>query len=372
MSDYFVNFTKDIYELEALPLTNITTPCNLISCDTSYTKSWTLKDWDEHCQVSILRYYMHAMSWSKSTTAHHILPTIGLIGIWSSVVSILSSKVLFFSTNPSKFAVTLTFLQAPIVLLLTLRTNRALDRLLESRKAWGALTRSARCLMGVVCSHVLPHHEELALIVGRYLALFGWSLKGMLRGQDDKALVKAIFSNDRQVADIDEANWLLNCKSKRPVAILCRLRHLCSTLTTESIGKNRNIMNRFSRCTTKKNEGMVSPVVLLRIEELLYDMETCVGILGRILMSPIPPTYTRHTSRVLVLYLTFLPVALAGIGSSPLSIVLTCIFASYVLVGIDEIGCEIEHPFPLLPMQHLAKALQNEIVEQVAMSYTMP
>ena len=73
-----------------------------------------------------------------------------------------------------------------------------------------------------------------------------------------------------------------------------------------------------------------------------------------------------------MLYLTLLPVALAGIGSSPLSIVLTCIFASYVLVGIDEIGCEIEHPFPLLPMQYLAKALQNEIVEQIVMSYTMP
>jgi len=227
--------------------------------------------------------------------------------------------------------------------------------------------------MGVVCSHVLPHHEELALIVGRYLALFGWSLKGMLRDQDDEALVEAIFRNDRKVGDIDEANWLLNCNSKRPVAILCRLRHLCSTLTKENTGSShRTIRNRFSRYTTKRHESMVSPVVLLRIEELLYDMETCVGILGRIISSPIPPTYTRHTSRVLVLYLTLLPVALAGIGSSPLSIVLTCIFASYVLVGIDEIGCEIEHPFPLLPMQYLSKQLQNEIVEQIVMSYTMP
>ena len=31
---------------------------------------------------------------------------------------------------------------------------------------------------------------------------------------------------------------------------------------------------------------------------------------------------------------------------------------------LDEIGVEIEHPFPLLPMYHLSSAIQNNVANQ--------
>ena len=100
------------------------------------------------------------------------------------------------------------------------------------------------------------------------------------------------------------------------------------------------------------------------MEESICELETVLGVCKRLLGSPIPPTYTRHTSRVLCLFLGFLPVAMVGSGVSFLATVLNCALISYVFVGIDEIGVEIEHPFPLLPMYHLSSAIQNNVANQ--------
>mmetsp|Transcript_40013 Transcript_40013/g.113294 ORF Transcript_40013/g.113294 Transcript_40013/m.113294 type:complete len:100 (+) Transcript_40013:1-300(+) len=90
--------------------------------------------------------------------------------------------------------------------------------------------------------------------------------------------------------------------------------------------------------------------------------------------SPIPPTYTRHTSRVLCLYLGLLPIALVG-GSTCglLAILVNISLLSYVFVGIDEIGVEIENPFPLLPMYHLSTVVQENVGNQfLMMSHSPP
>jgi len=81
----------------------------------------------------------------------------------------------------------------------------------------------------------------------------------------------------------------------------------------------------------------------------------------RVLISPLPPTYTRHTSRVLILYLSVLPVALVGMGISTLAVVVTVAMTSYILIGIDEIGLEIEHPIPLMPLYGLSKSIHREV-----------
>lgn len=104
------------------------------------------------------------------------------------------------------------------------------------------------------------------------------------------------------------------------------------------------------------------------MDEILYDIEQTIGICTRVFVSPVPPTYTRHTSRVLLLYMflmvsyfsprefcyyvcisfTFInkmneytqPGALVGSGVALIPAIVTATFASYVLVGIDEIGLE--------------------------------
>jgi predicted membrane chloride channel (bestrophin family) len=101
------------------------------------------------------------------------------------------------------------------------------------------------------------------------------------------------------------------------------------------------------------------------LEEGIANMEGVAGVCERILASPIPPTYSRHLSRVLVIWLAALPIGLIGSGVPILGVVTSTAFTSYVLIGLDEIGMEIEHPFSLLPLQQLAGAVQNGVGMQL-------
>merc|ERR1711976_508191 len=267
-------------------------------------------------------------------------------GVWSYIVSSIAKEYDIAQKAMAKFTITFTFLQAPILLLLTLRTNRALDRLLESRRSWGALNRSTRSLMGLTCTYILPKHPHLACIIGRHLCICGWVLKGMIRNEDDTQLIRSIMNSVPF-----EADWIIQQSQetgvKRPHAVIYRLRQLYSRI---------------------QGDVELPSIIMLRIEEIIYDIESTIGLCNRIITSPIPPTYTRHTSRVLVLYLSLLPLGRAGMGIGTAAVVVTVSFAAYVLIGIDEIGLEIENPFGLMPLWGLSTGVQKEIERQVKMS----
>lgn len=339
---------SDIQYLQSQPQTPLTTPC-IESCrDTTYTRIWTLENWKDHTKHALTRYIKHVKLWPNSTTMKSIIGAVVVSTIWSALVSILAEKYGAVQQTLSKFTITLTFLQAPILLLLTLRTNRSLDRLLEARKAWGALFRATRSLTGLVCVYVIPNKTKTGCNMARLLCICGWVLKGLVRGEDDKELINSIM---RSVPE--ESEWFMRQNEltdiKSAFAVTYRLRNYISSLQAD-----------------------VPPIILLRMEEILCEIETSYGVCNRILTSPIPPTYTRHTSRVLVMYLSMLPVALVGMGISPLAVVITVACASYILIGIDEIGLEIEHPFPLMPLWGLSKGIESDVCRQVQMIEMKP
>ena len=332
------SFLNDIQYLQSQPKTNLTTPCIDLCRDTTYTRLWSLKDWQQHSKHALSRYCAHFLSWPASTTMHNILGAVAVTSLWSLFVSMVAKYCGPVEQIMMKFAITLTFLQAPILLLLTLRTNRALDRVLEARRAWGGLNRASRSFMGLVCAYIIPNHPNTGCIIARYLCMSGWALKGTLRDEDDSAFIQNIMHSVPQ-----ESHWMLHQSDqtglKHPHIIIYRLRNILASLKQDD----------------------VPSMILLRMEEILYDIEAAIGICNRILTSPIPPTYTRHTSRILVLYLSILPIALVGMGIGRLGTTVTVACASYIIIGVDEIGLEIENPFPLMPLFGLSKGIQNEV-----------
>lgn len=147
----------------------------------------------------------------------------------------------------------------------------------------------------------------------------------------------------------EEAIWVIQAPSDAPTAILIRLRQLVASSIHEL------------------------PLTASQAMEFkIGELESVLGVCKRLIGSPIPPTYTRHTSRVLCLYLGLLPIALVASKATLVSILVNISLLSYVLIGIDEIGVEIEHPFPLLPMYHLSKALQKNIGNQFLLGFKQP
>jgi predicted membrane chloride channel (bestrophin family) len=268
------------------------------------------------------------------------------MGLWAALLSSAASFLPAFPAYLKKVSVRSGLLGSfgsPIALLLTLRTNRALERLLDARKTWGVMSSQVQSLAGYFCSYVAPADLPLALLALRYLAILSWTLKGFLRREIDDEIIQTVLPPE-------EAAWLLAAPADRPTAVLSRLRKLCMMASVQSL-----------------NEG-----AHLQMADRVNELEQCIGICKRLVGSPIPPTFTRHTARLLCLYLTLLPIGLLGVGMSPVGVVIATSLTTYILVGVDEIGHEIEYPFPLLPMQELSKIMHNNVMKQAKMMRDMP
>jgi putative membrane protein len=314
--------------------------------DSSFAKAWTNQDWERHQAPSLRRYTRHLLSWYKSPTASAVLPTVVAVVIWSYLVILLVRKVPMFSEflGKSSFSFATASMAASISLLLALKTNRALDRLLDARTQFGIIKCATQSLSGLAATYVSPISQQKALLMGRYLSLYGWCLKAMLRGEDDALVCRAMLPPS-------ELEWLAKNSSMidTPTCILFRLRGIVASLTS-----------------THKLSHAASHAM----EHTLSEIEKACFSCKRILASPIPPTFTRHTSRILCLYLGMLP--MASSSTSVVAILLNVAITTYVFVGIDEIAVVLEHPFPLLPMSILCSTIQSGAGNQFVLMDQVP
>ncbi len=328
------------------PSSDISFP-SVVSDGSSYTRIWTIQTWQIHSHPPHRRYFRHVRKWTRSKTARKILPTVCLATCWSIVVTLLAN---YFQYRPIPTKIisaagtssTVSLLSAPLALLLTLRANASVARLLAARQAWGALVLHTRGLSSILANYIYPINPQAAILSVRYLAIIGWILKAQFRGEDE-ASQREVF---KLMLQQKEYQWILEGQNstKYGVAMLSRIRQICNLAMSSAATQ-------------------ITPFLYL-IEDSLKEIETSVGICERLFGSPIPPTYTRHLSRIMSLWLLLLPVSLvSSIGPSSTTVI-TTVLAAYVFVGLDEVGMEIENVFQLLPLQQLAAAVQNDVRDQ--------
>jgi predicted membrane chloride channel (bestrophin family) len=384
-------FCDDLEVLQKLrppiPSADISQKQTIISAGSSYTRLWTHSTWENHGKAPLTRYSRHILRWAASTTARRILPTVLVAALWAAFVSLLATmhqqrtairllgeagSLVGGSLQLGSAASTaLSTLAAPLALLLTLRANASMARLLEARQAWGRLVLNGRSLASLLHVYLMSpsssnrkQDHAAAMLAARYLCILGWILKANLRGETDESQREVLST----MLPSQEVTWLLSQKN-RPVAITSRLRQLITTAFARMQSSSRNNDSSIFHSTTTS---------ILFVEDRIYQLETVVGIVERLFSSPIPPTYSRHLSRVLTTWLLLWPLSLATkIGASAggftaVGVILATVISTYVLVGIDEVGMEIEHSFQLLPLQQLSCALQDHVAEQFVGGAEMP
>jgi ion channel-forming bestrophin family protein len=102
----------------------------------------------------------------------------------------------------------------------------------------------------------------------------------------------------------------------------------------------------------------ITPIQRWQMHENLTTMHDVLGGCERILRTPIPVAYTRHTSRFVIIWMSLLPYALwEKFGWATLIIAL---LIGVLLLGINEIGIDVEEPFSLLPLESITdRAFQD-------------
>jgi predicted membrane chloride channel (bestrophin family) len=235
-----------------------------------------------------------------------------------------------------------------LALLLVFRTNTAYSRWNEARTLWGGVVNNCRNV--VRQSNIYfpsdRYHDELKEQLAANTAGFCKALKNFLRGPDDDEIFRG------ELMEMVDAG-LITVKQ----------------VDAAMAAKNRPMFfaNAMSESTRKANIDVIGKQAIDRSISVLVDL---CGACERIFKSPVPLVYTRHTSRFLTLFLLFLPFGLWKVDESWnhwATIPMTDLIA-FFLLGIEEIGIQLEEPFSVLPLEALCNgaiaATLEELLEQ--------
>jgi len=295
----------------------------LVSKDSTITKLWDLHDWEKH--TSPRRMWRHLVFWPKSTILRRLYSMLLVLSAWSLLV---------YRFRICLPAAAVSYSVSPLALLLAFRVNAANARFAEARSQWGRAIFAARELAANIAVDVnVPSSTKDGC--ARAICCFGWAVKASLRGVADLELVlNALLAPEAAI-------WVMTQK-KPSLALLMLVRKWLAP----------------------------HPIPLASAQAIascIADLNLCYGGMERILSTPLSPTYGRHTSRGLMLWLAMLPCALVASGvSNVFSLLVTQLGVAYVMLGIDEIGIQIEQPFDVLPLYGMATVLTRDVQEAFA------
>jgi ion channel-forming bestrophin family protein len=202
-------------------------------------------------------------------------------------------------------------------LLLVFRTNTAYERFWEGRKAWGTLvitTRNlAREIQVAVSTPTAAAKADKARALNR-LVSFAIAVKCQLRNECPSDQLSKLLSEE-DIAQLKKAQ-------RPPQLITFWLSHYLKQQAEQGhidIGQKIEINNQIN--------GLV---------EALSGCE-------RIVKTPMPPSYGIFLKRLTLLYCVLLPLGLvAQLGWWTICAIA---LVSFVLLGVEEIGNDIENPF---------------------------
>jgi len=232
-----------------------------------------------------------------------------------------------------------------LALLITFRCNTAYSRWNEARTLWGGVVNNCRNVVRQA-NLFFPEDaasKELKETLAANTAGFAKALRNFLRGPDDDETFRS------ELMDLANEGFI-------PM----------SQVDACMAAKNRPMfmLNAMSNGVRKAKIGTFEKASIDRSISTLVDL---TGACERIFKSPIPLVYTRHTSRFLILFLLLLPFGLWKADSSwnhwltiPMADVI-----SFLLLGIEELGIQLEEPFSVLPLEALCNGAIAATLEEL-------
>ncbi|QIR36326.1 hypothetical protein HCG51_05850 [Tolypothrix sp. PCC 7910] len=233
-------------------------------------------------------------------------------------------------------------------LLLVFRTNTAYERFWEGCKIWYNLLSSSRVLCRNI-SVIVPvnNYEDLKIKLSniRLVGLLIIAIKLELRNQNiDDATVKQII---KQEIITQEQYWQLKHANNISVKIINWIAEYFAQLYSENVNKSNIICNRS----------------FIELNRSLDQLTMLIGDCKRILDTPLPRPYSIHLKHLLLLYCFALPFQF--VQQLDWFTIPTVGIISFALLGIEDIGVEIENPFGYdrndLPLDRFCQELQAEI-----------
>lgn len=224
-------------------------------------------------------------------------------------------------------------------MLLVFRNNASYDRFWEGRKCWGAIVNSSRNLVRSAAA-ATGQVGELAGLVSAY----SLALKQHLRSEEDISEIDPLVPE--AVATAAKAT------KNPPLTIANAMTHWIAA---------------------RVRAGRLSVEMARSLDSLVSDLMNNQGACERILRTPMPFGYVVHIRQLLAIYLLSLPWVLVdklGWWCIP-----TAALIAFGLIGIEEIGVEIEDPFGTdpndLPVEAMCATIKRDVEATAAQEEAM-
>ena len=226
-------------------------------------------------------------------------------------------------------------------LLLVFRTNTAYDRFWEGRKLWGVMIHNGRILSRNLYFFIPTKTAEEQQTKQAYLRLVGTWLSVIKCHQRHEDL-----SHEVQTRLTDEQFFELKQVQHKPL----RVSHWLADYFQNNYETDRINYRLF----IELNQSL---------DSILNGMIGC----DRISSTPLPKAYSIHLKHLLLIYCLSLPFTL--VAELQWLTVPAVGVITFALLGIEEIGLEIENPFGDdpndLPLEKYCSLLQGDIEELI-------
>jgi ion channel-forming bestrophin family protein len=262
-------------------------------------------------------------------TAHSLIRRVALIGIYVTIITVaeLNYIDLRLKDTPSSFLQAMGIL---LSLLLIFRTNTAYDRFYEGRIAWGSLINNCRNLSIFFNAILDSEDKENRVFFAKTISNFPFALKNHLR--DTPGLDELDTTEEGERRDLSNFDHV-------PAGVSNQL-----WVKTEALYR----------------KGAISESQHINLNQYLTSLMDVCGICERIKSTPIPFSYNLFIKLFILLYVGVLPFTV--IDAYGYLTIPAVMLTSYVLVGLELIGEEIEEPFGLerndLPLNQLAQLIR--------------
>jgi ion channel-forming bestrophin family protein len=258
-------------------------------------------------------------------------------GVFSFIVS-----VLYYFKLPVSQPVLGSIIPSIVLgLLLVFRTNTAYERFWEGRRLWGNLVNDARNMawqIGVMMNDIEPEDRAKRIAVMQLVAAFPVACKLYLRSEPVNSELEELMSRTQYLQ--------LKTINNPPLQIVSWI----ADYLQQQYQRGNAILH-------------YSHVIFL--QTTLKSMMESLGHCERILRTPLPLAYSIHLKQLLLIYCLLLPFQLVkdlGWGTAVFVALI-----SFTLLGIEEIGIEIENPFGYdtndLPLDGICNRIKYDIEE---------
>jgi predicted membrane chloride channel (bestrophin family) len=263
-------------------------------------------------------WWRHVLSMRRSLILKRVRGHVSFNILWSCAVA--GAYTLYPRALPLASLKTPFDLSGGILgILLAFRTSQACTRFWHGREIWATVIHKIRSFGRALIYLDDPSDETLDAYF-RWLEAYPECLKQHLRGERDIAALTMLNNRERDFIDATD-NMPVGC-----------------TLALSAL---------LNRLKADKNEQSAKHLLWWQLEgELLHKLMGCVGEAEAIAGTPVPLSYSRHTSRLTSLWTFSMPLVL--VTCLPIyAVPVVTGLVSWTLLATEEISHLIEEPFGL-------------------------